>query len=106
MEVKEDRTSPLLELLDQRWNDIIKDIPDPTRDRPARRPFYPTQAPLYEAARLHGEADANDPFAAARALHYMRQGYWLPSDVKADALRRTSTRRAEGVTFPAVQVAA
>lgn len=105
--MKKKEAAPLLELLDQRWRDTIQHMPDPTPERPAKRPDY--QLPLETLkgyARDHAEANNSDPFAARTALHYMHRGYWLASDVREDARSRTSARRAQGVTFPAVKVAA
>lgn len=106
MTAAKEKVSPLLELLDQRWNEVIRDIPDPTADEPAHRPVFAPdfQRQLRTIAQSHGEANNSDPFAAGRAMHYMRQGYYLPSEVRDDARKATSQRRAQGVTFPSVKL--
>lgn len=104
--MKTQTASPLLDLLDQRWNDFIKGIPDPTQNEPAHRPAFGGEFKLglRRIAHAHGEANNSDPFAASRAYHYMRQGYMLPSEVRDDAHAATSKRRSEGVTFPSVKL--
>lgn len=108
MSPKAKESYPLLDLLDQRWQEFIKDIPDPSQHAPVRRPIYAPafQSELRKVAHEHGEAHNSDPFAAGRALHYMRQGFWSPAEVRKDAHQSTQARRAQGVTFPAVRIAA
>lgn len=108
MNPKAKESYPLLDLLDQRWNEYIKDMPDPTQQAPAKRPVYAPEfkTELRKVAHEHGEAHNSDPFAAGRALRYMQQGYWSPSEVRKDAADATKTRRSQGVTFPSVRLAA
>lgn len=96
------KTTPLLELLAQRWQEFVSALPDPAEHTPVKRPtFSPAGlAAAREAARLHAEAHNSDPFAYGRALRRIRSGEWLTSDVRADALSRTAARKGEGVTFP------
>jgi hypothetical protein len=96
------KTTPLLELINQRWQEFIKDIPDPTLHAPAARPVFAlgTDWQLREAARLYAQSDHSDPFAYGRAMRYMRQGYWLPSEVRTDARARIQARVAAGINIP------
>lgn len=97
-------TPGLLAILDQRWNDIIKDIPDPSTEKPYRRPQYEGDLSMavIRAARLYAEAHASDPYAFVRARHYIRQGLWSIADVEKEARSLTSARKAQGITFPIV----
>lgn len=96
---KQPNVSPLLELLEQRWRDVIQHIHDPSSEHPAARPWVPARSALEDniliAARWRASSDNSDPFAYGRAVRYMRQGYELPSDVYADALRVTRARQSE-----------
>lgn len=100
------KTTPLLEVLNQRWQDVIQHIPDVTTDKPAARPIFHVDGlkAARQAALLHAEANNSDPFAGRRAYHYIRQGYWSASEVRADALRETQARRSAGATFPTVKL--
>lgn len=95
-------TPGLLLLLDQRWQEIIKDMPDPTDTKPYRRPQY--EGDLADAVRrvsgLYAEAHASDPHAYARCRHYIRQGLWSIGDVEKEARALTSARKAHGISFP------
>lgn len=97
--------SPLLDLLDQRWNELLKDVPDPTGEKPFKRPVFDPgrgAALIDGAARHHAEAWASDPFAWGRTRHYMRQGYETPSEVEKDAHGILIARKRGGATFAAV----
>lgn len=102
------KSTPLLALLDQRWNETIKHIPDPSDVRPTPRPVYDANGKRLAdmAARSHAQANHADPFAYGRARHYMRQGYWLQSDVAHDAAGITASRRNQGISFPIAKQAA
>jgi hypothetical protein len=95
------KTTPLLELLAGRWHDFIEKIPDPTRDKPVARPVVDDKLlrQFREAARSWAEANLSDPFAYGRAMRYMRQGLWLPSEVMSQARGLVGARKAQGVTF-------
>lgn len=104
--MKTQSASPLLELIEQRWREFVSGLPDPTADKPFKRPAGggDWKSGLMQRARAHAESDHSDPFSGRRALHYMKQGYWLPSEVHEDARRSTQARRAAGATFPTVKV--
>ena len=94
---------PLLELLNQRWGEVINGIPDPTLHDPSPRPDFSGVVKvksLREIAQLHAQADNSDPFAYGRAMRYMRQGYALPSEVRSDAIARVHARAVAGITIP------
>lgn len=97
------KSTPLLDLLAQRWVDLKLDhVPDPTHHDPAPRPVFTPEGErkVREAAELHAQANASDPFAYGRALRQMKAGHMLPSEVRSDAMSRIAARKAEGVTFP------
>lgn len=102
------KSTPLLALLDQRWNEFIKDIPQPTEHRPSPRPHFSVDGRrlIDMAARAHAQANHTDPFAFGRARRYMQQGYWLPSEVSKDAVGVTQSRRNQGISFPFAKDAA
>lgn len=81
---------PLIDLLNQRWDDFLSKVPDPTPDRPFKRPVYGDKAPVTRAIRLYADAHRSDPFAGARIAHYLKQGYVLLSEVEHDARQRAS----------------
>lgn len=97
------KTTPLLELLDQRWRDFVKDMPDPTIHVPAKRPDYGASAYdlIRSAARLHAEANNSDPFAYGRMVKHIQQGFVSIGEARSDAMSRIAIRKGEGVTFPA-----
>lgn len=100
------QSSSLVELLDARWRSEIQGLPDPTPDRPFKRPIFDEQSrktTLPRVARLHAQAHHTDPFAYGRCIHAMRQGYSLPSEVEQDARNILGARRAAGITFPISQ---
>jgi hypothetical protein len=80
----QDKSAPLLELLNQRWDEFLSKAPDPTPERPFKRPVYDRNV-VVRAARLHADAHRSDPFAGARITHYLKQGYVSPSEVEHDA---------------------
>jgi hypothetical protein len=97
------KSTPLLELLEQRWREFIKDIPDPTLHEPAKRPHFAADADeklLRPAARQYAQADNSDPNAFGRAMRRMRSGEWLPSEVRTDAIARIHARVVQGITIP------
>lgn len=98
--------SPLLELLESRWREFVSGLPDPTPHEPAKRPNFNAQglSDQRAAATLYAEANNSDPFAYGRCLRYLRQGYWLASEVRNDALSRINARRLQGVVFPIVRL--
>ena len=87
-----EKYAPLLELLKQRWDEFVGKLPDPTLHKPVARPHFSGDNQLRQAAREHAQADNSDPFAYGRAMRYMRQGYWLPSEVVDEARGRTRAR--------------
>lgn len=100
--MKKQESAPLLELLNQRWDEIISGLPDPSPDKPFKRPVfrgYEKEA-IVAIAREHAQAHNSDPFAFARMRHYIRQGYALPSDVQHDARALLGSRRAHGIVIP------
>lgn len=70
--------SPLLEVLNQRkaW--------DPQGPTPPGHKRY-LDRKTREAARVHAQANAADPFSEKRICLYLRQGYVDPEEVLADA---------------------
>lgn len=97
-------STPLVDLLDQRWKDMIQKLPDVTAERPFKRPVYFDAAIPMASVRAHAEANNSDPYAGRRARLYVRQGYWLASDTLQDAHALTAARRGQGVTFPTVRL--
>ena len=92
---------PLLELLQQRWKEIIDKIPDPTLFNPSPRPDYSKKVDiLHQAAQLHAQSDNSDPYAYGRAMRRMRSGEWLPSEVRSDAIARVHARKVAGISIP------
>lgn len=98
-------STPLLELLNYRWerDPCIKEMPDPTWDRPFKRPKIEDNF-ARRTAKLAAEADNSDPFAGARAFHHIKTGIANVNEVRDDALRLTQARRAQGATFPTVEL--
>lgn len=96
--------TPLMELLNQRWDEFLKDAPDPSFEKPFRRPVFAPEGlrAIDRAARHHAEANASDPFAWGRVRHYMRQGFLSPADVDKEAHGALVARKRDGVTFAAV----
>lgn len=47
---------------------------------------------MQKAAALWQRAEASDPFAGTRMMHYMRMGYELPSDIISTAENRLKAR--------------
>lgn len=91
--------SPLLELLEERWDDFISGIPDPTYHEPVKRPQYEKRL-IREAAILHAQAENSDPFAYGRAVRKMHSGEWRPDEVRKDAIKVIHSRVAHGVIIP------
>lgn len=87
--------SELLALLQKRWNDEVKDLPDIYR-RPA---FKPAELGQNErAANAWGGANPSDPFAAARCRLHLSHGYVNAVDVQKDAaalVKRNTYREQE-----------
>ena len=98
------KTTPLLELLEQRWKSEVQHIPDPTLFNPSPRPrFTPAEEMrLKETATLHAQSDHSDPFAYGRAMRRMRSGEWLQSEVRSDAIARVHARVVAGISIPSV----
>ena len=81
--------SKLLELLHARYRDL--GLAKGTWKRPV---FGPTEWPRIErAARLHAQANISDPFAYARAKHYIVQGYETHFEVTSDATTQIRARQ-------------
>lgn len=100
--MKKQESAPLLELLNQRWDEIISGLPDQTPDKPFKRPAFNEREKEANttAAREHAQAHNSDPFAFTRMRHYIRQGYALASDVQHDARALLGSRRAQGIVIP------
>lgn len=96
------KSTPLLELLNFRWEQEVKYIPDPTWNEPFKRPhFTPAeQDRLRQAARLHAQANNSDPFAYGRIVRAMRHGYATISEVRDEALKQIGARTANGIVIP------
>jgi hypothetical protein len=80
--------SPLLQLLDQRFSSLS--LGD---GKAYRRPRAINLAALKAAADAHADVNQSDPFARARIVLHMRQGYALISDVLADAKSKQRARQ-------------
>jgi len=78
-------STPLLELLQTRWETEVKHIVK------HKLPIY-ARSDVHDAAKLHAQANDSDPFAYARAAHYLRRGLALPSEVASDARARLAAR--------------
>lgn len=98
--------SPLLSLLDQRWQDEIKDIPDPTPEKPARRPYFGADglALVRRTSREYAEAHSADPFAFFRCRNYIARGYWAIPDVQREVRGLIASRKSQGITFPIISL--
>lgn len=94
--------SPLLSLLDQRWNDDIKNIPDWTPEKPFPRPVFHADglALVNRTSREYAEAHNADPFAYSRCRHYLRRGLWSVADVQHETRGLIASRKAQGISFP------
>ena len=106
MTASKTKTTGLLELLDSRWKNEIEKLPDVSFHRPFKRPVFDEQAAklaLPRVARLHAQAHHTDPFAYARIIHDMRQGFVTQSEVEQDARNLLGARRAAGIVFPVSQ---
>lgn len=75
------QATPLLELLQSRWDDFVKGLPD----RPVRPILH--MPDVREAARLWAKANPSDPFAYQRMITNITHGYSSVSEVRADASR-------------------
>lgn len=91
--------SELLALLDRRWNEEVKDLPDTYRAPPMTEK---RRSEIEVAAIAHAQADHSNPFAWGRVRLHMKRGIEEPAKVRAAAFAALSARVRVGVYIPAV----
>jgi hypothetical protein len=74
------KSTPLLELLNERWKEFIKDAPDTFK-----RPVYSDKDVIARALVSIGRRQNSDPFALGRAALHIRQGFINPFEAIKDA---------------------
>lgn len=100
MDKMKKEVSPLLRLLNSRWETEVKFLPD-VYSPSVEQARYPSKLSfdlaVEEAATVYAEWENSDPFAGPRMLMHLHRGLDAADKVFAEALKRVQNRRRQKV---------